>query len=67
MAVYGSHGRKVGYVNKQNAAKIAKRMDAGEDIVAISTRGSGPRSDGTEPQILAAERRVMAHLTCRIS
>ena len=62
IAVHTSTGRTAGYVNKQNAARLAKRLDAGDDIIAVSIRGSGPGSETTVPRLLAAERRIIEHL-----
>jgi hypothetical protein len=63
VAVYAGQARsKSGYVNKGNAKRIAKRLDAGEDLVAISTRGDRPGHLELTPFILIAERRVMTHL-----
>jgi len=53
---------KAGYVNRQNAARLARLIDAGEDIAAISTRGVGPGGEGPVPVILAARRDVLSHL-----
>ena len=49
----------------QNASangSLANRLDAGNDIIAVSTRGSGPGSETTVPRILAAERHIIEHL-----
>lgn len=63
VAIYAGRARsKSGYVNKANAKRIAKRLDAGDDLVAISTRGDGPGQIGLIPYVMVAERRVMAHL-----
>lgn len=65
VSIYAERGRKPsGYVNKLNAKRLAKLMDQGDEIVAISTRGGGPGNDEYVPQILVCERRVMEHL-CR--
>jgi len=67
IAVYAEKGRKpIGYVNKQNAARLAKLIDRGEDIAAISTRGSGPGSLGLVPMVLGARREVLEHLMRRL-
>jgi hypothetical protein len=63
IAVYAWKGKKPsGYVNKQNAARLAPLMDKGIDLVAISTRGGGPGNNEYVPQILVCRRRVMVHL-----
>ena len=50
MAVYAWRGRApVGYVNKQNAKRLAPVMDTGTGIVAVSLRGSGPGDTGLVP------------------
>ena len=61
IAVYAGR-TKAGYVNKQTAARLARVMDAGLDILAISTRGARAGMDSNVPQILAGERRVMERL-----
>lgn len=67
IAIYAETGRHpIGYVNKQNAARLAKVMDAGQEIAAISTRGNGPGSVGLVPMILAARPEVLAHLMRRL-
>lgn len=63
VAVHAWRGRApVGYVNKQNAKRLAPLMDAGADIVAVSLRGSGPGVTGLVPYVLAAERGLIEHL-----
>ena len=52
----------VGYVNKQNAKRLAPLMDAGADLVAVSLRGSPPGVTGLVPHVLAAERGLIEHL-----
>ncbi|CAM3929131.1 hypothetical protein [Nocardioides zeicaulis] len=46
------------YVPRGTAKRLAKLMDAGTDLVAISLRGSGPGSEGVNPQILFCDRSV---------
>ena len=63
VAVYAERGRKpAGYVNRQNAARLAKRLDAGEVLAAIALRGSRAGSDSNAPVVLAATPAVVAHL-----
>jgi hypothetical protein len=63
IAVYSEHAtRKAGYVPGSQAKRLARLLDSNVDIVAISTRGPGTGEEGTVPQILACERRVMEHL-----
>jgi hypothetical protein len=67
VAVYAQGTSKcVGYVNRQNGARLAKRMDAGEDFAAISTRGEGPGREGVVPMVLAARTDVLAYLMRRL-
>ena len=67
IAVFAEKGRKpIGYVNKQNAARLAKLIDRGEDIAAITTRGNRPGSVGLVPMVVAARREVLAHLMRRL-
>ena len=55
-------GACLGYVNKQNAARIAKRLDAGEDLVAITLSGS-PRGQADDPvTVLITTPELLAHL-----
>ena len=55
---------KAGYVNKQNAGRIAPLLDGGADLVCISLRGDGPGQFGTVPHVLVTDpamlRRLMA-------
>jgi hypothetical protein len=63
VAVYAWRGRApVGYVNKQNAKRLAPVMDAGTDMVAVTLRGPGPGDTGLVPYVLVTERRLMEHL-----
>lgn len=62
IALHTATGAKpFGYVNNQNAARLAKLIDAGEKIEAICVRAPG--SAGVVPMILAARRHVLAHLS----
>lgn len=54
-------GHLAGYVNQQNAARIAKRLDAGEELEAVTLRGGGVGNEET-PWVLVATPAVMAHL-----
>ncbi|MGJ9372254.1 HIRAN domain-containing protein [Nesterenkonia sp. CF4.4] len=64
-----SHGSKrpAGYVNKQKAAALAKRLDAGETLEAIALRGS-PRGsvDGPPFSVLVTTPEILAHLKRRL-
>ena len=63
IAVYAERGRdRAGYVARGYAKRLARLLDSGADIVAVSTRGGGPGSDDVTPQILAAERGLWEHL-----
>lgn len=55
VAVHSAAG-KIGYFNKQMAASLAKRLDAGEEVVAYIT------SQGTPPNVVAASPAIMEHL-----
>jgi hypothetical protein len=63
IAVYAEGARnKAGYVPAARAKSLAKLLDAGTDLVAISVRGSGRGTDGTVPHILISERALYDHL-----
>ena len=63
VAVYAEKGRSVaGYINKANAARVARLMDSGIEMVAVSMRGGAAGKDATVPHILVCERRIMEHL-----
>ena len=63
VAVFDRTGRyRAGYVNKQKARAYLKRLAAGEELVAISLRGSGPGVDTGVVCILAATPDVLTHV-----
>lgn len=63
IAVYAERARALaGYVNKQNAKRLAKRIDAGESLKAISMRG-GTVGDQATPTILVSTPTIISHLT----
>lgn len=63
IAIYADGtGKLVGYVNKQNAARLATLMDAGLPLAAISTRGNASGFFEFVPQILVCSPRLMEHL-----
>lgn len=63
IAVYAESGRRpAGYVNRQNAARIAKRLDAGEDLATVVLSGGRAGDDSTAPVILVASPASIAHL-----
>lgn len=67
IGVYASGARRpAGYVNKQNARRLAKRLDAGEKYAAISVRGDRPGVAGPAPWVLVAAPDVLAHLQRRV-
>lgn len=46
VALYAPRAREpLGYVQRGRAPAIARRMDAGEDMAAVSLRGPGPSRD----------------------
>lgn len=64
VAVYAETGkRKAGYVPKGQAKRLARMLDAGADLVAISVRGSGAGSNDVTPVVLICDRRLHEHLT----
>lgn len=63
IAVYAAGARRpAGYVNKQNAKRLAKRLDAGEQLAVISLRGARPGIVGAAPWVLVALPDAVAHL-----
>lgn len=58
VAVRPLEGETIGYVNKQTAAWLSKRMDAGERYSAVFLNGSPAGEDGT-PDVLAAPSGVL--------
>lgn len=55
-------GQCLGYVNKQNAARIAKHLDAGADLVAIALNGSPKGQTGDPVTVLVTTPELLAHL-----
>jgi hypothetical protein len=55
----GRPAKKIGYVNKQRAAWVAKVLDAGQELdgIIIQTKAASPRVLLTTPQMLAYLRR----------
>ncbi|MEG9226198.1 HIRAN domain-containing protein [Aeromicrobium sp. Sec7.5] len=53
---------KAGYANKLNAGRIAKLLDAGVALSAVSIQGDGPGSLDGRPNILVAETHHIRHL-----
>lgn len=58
VAVRPLGGEIIGYVNKQTAAWLSKRLDAGEDYSAMFLNGSLSGADGT-PDVLVAPSAVL--------
>lgn len=63
IAIYPGRGAgPIGYVNRQNAARLAKALDAGESFAAITLSGSPAGRDGDPVTILVARPDVMTHM-----
>lgn len=63
IAVYANEGTApAGYVPRGYAKRLSKLLDSGVGMVAVSTRGSGPRHDEPTPHVLAVERDLWDHL-----
>jgi len=63
IAIYSGKGiGPLGYVNKQNAARLAKLIDAGESFEAITLSGSPAGRDGDSLTVLVARPDVIAHM-----
>lgn len=64
IAIYAERARRrSGYVPRGTAKRLAKLIDGGVDLVAISLRGAGTGTEGVNPQILICERTLFEHLT----
>ena len=57
-----SGGKLIGYVNKQMASRLARRMDSGLELDAISLAGSRRGRDVSRIQVLGAEPHLLRHL-----
>jgi hypothetical protein len=57
-----AEGKSIGYFNRQMAAKLAKLMDAGLVLEAISLAGSPRGKNESRIQILAADPALVRHL-----
>jgi hypothetical protein len=57
-----SGGQLIGYFNKQMASKLAKVMDSGMTLQAISLAGSTKGQGDSRIQILAAEPTLLRHI-----
>ncbi|WP_183092773.1 HIRAN domain-containing protein [Nocardioides stalactiti] len=56
-----------GRVPRGYAKRLAKVLDSGADLVAVSTRGATAHQKGASPQVLAVERSLWDHLNRRAS
>lgn len=60
VAIHASNAGLIGYVNKQNAARLAKHMDSGEEYSAMFTCGNAPGAGNGNPvALLIAPTNVM--------
>lgn len=59
VAIYAPNAGLIGYVNKQNAARLAKRLDAGESYMALFTRGCKKGEDSVPVSVLIAPTATM--------
>lgn len=62
IAVYAESALLAGYVSRGYAKRLAKLMDSGADMVAVSARGARPGHANVSPQVLAVERALWVHL-----
>ncbi|HLR97054.1 MAG TPA: HIRAN domain-containing protein [Jiangellaceae bacterium] len=63
IAVYAPGAdRPAGYVNKLNAKRLTKRLEAGDKLTAISVRGTRPGEIGPAPWVLVASTEIISHL-----
>nr|WP_167405713.1 HIRAN domain-containing protein [Sphaerisporangium cinnabarinum] len=66
VAIYARNGR-IGYVNKQNAARIAKRIDAGETMHCIVAKGGRAGDPDKSCALLATSDVTLAHIAQDVS
>ena len=60
VAIHAPNAGLIGYVNKQNAARLAKHMDSGEEYSAMFTCGNAPGvGNGNPVALLIAPTNVM--------
>lgn len=59
VAIHAPGAGRVGYVNKQNAARLSKRLDAGEKYMAIFTSGCNRGGDSVPVSVLIAPTTTM--------
>lgn len=66
IAIYSDRGvGPLGYVNRQNAARLAKALDAGQSFAAITLSGSPAGRDGDPFTILVARPDVITHMRAK--
>lgn len=64
IAIHAGRARnRAGYVPRGQAKRLAKLIDAGRELVAVSTLGSGAGRDTVTPVVLICERPLFEHLT----
>lgn len=60
VAIHAPNAGFIGYINKQNAARLAKHMDSGEEYSAMFTCGNAPGAGNGNPvALLIAPTNVM--------
>lgn len=60
VAIHAPNAGLIGYINKQNAARLAKHMDSGEEYSAMFTCGNAPGAGNGNPvALLIAPTNVM--------
>lgn len=60
VAIHAPNAGLIGYINKQNAARLAKHMDSGEEYSAMFTCGNAPEAGNGNPvALLIAPTNVM--------
>lgn len=63
IAVLSERGKILGYVNKGNAARMAKLLDKGAEFEVISLHGSGAGYESIGVTVVATSPEMMRHLT----
>ncbi|WP_353708972.1 HIRAN domain-containing protein [Cellulosimicrobium sp. ES-005] len=66
VAIHARNG-KIGYVNKQNAARIAKRIDAGETMRCIVAKGGRAGDPDKSCALLVTSDVTLAHIAQDVS
>ncbi|WP_324421400.1 HIRAN domain-containing protein [Phycicoccus sp.] len=62
VAVRSPAGETLGYISKGHAKRLAKLLDAGLQLDAVSVRGEGPGTPTESVAVVAATPAVLAHL-----